>query len=146
MNPPSLLRSERKASRGWRVAKRTEKRVVSSYRPVAAWLSCVAAMLAAGCTERAANSIRTAAAEERNALLLQAIRDAGYLCEEIIDATAPADTATGWRVLCTDMLVYLASLDTNDALHIEPIAYGDPARAPISRNPDDQAETLRPDP
>jgi hypothetical protein len=103
-------------------------------------------MLAAGCAERAGTSIRTAPAEERNALLLQAIRDAGYLCDEIIDVTAPADTATGWRVLCKDMLVYLASLDASDVLHIEPIAYGDPARAPISRNPDDEAETLRPDP
>jgi hypothetical protein len=119
---------------------------VRTYRLLVASLSCAAVFLATGCAERADTSIRNAPAEQRNALLLQAIRDSGYLCDEVIDVTAPVETATGWRVLCKDMLVYFGSLDTNDAVHIEPIPYGDPATPLISRNPDDEAETVRPDP
>jgi hypothetical protein len=119
---------------------------VRTHRLLVVSLSCGAAVFATGCGERAGTSIRTAPAEQRNELLLQAIRDAGYLCDEVIDVTAPAETTTDWRVLCRDMLVYLASLDTSDAVHIEPIPYGDPATPLISRNPDDEAETVRPDP
>jgi hypothetical protein len=119
---------------------------VKTFRLLAGSVTCCAALLATGCAERGGNSIRTAPPEERNAMLLQAIRDTGYLCEEIIDVTAPAELAIGWRVLCRDMLVYLATLDTSDVLHIEPIAYGDPAVPLISRSPDDGAETVRPDP
>lgn len=121
--------------------------VVMANRLLVASLSCGAALLASGCAERAATSIRNAEPEERNLLLRQAILDAGYLCDEVIDATAPSQTAIGWRVLCTDMLVYLASLDTEDAVHVEPIAYGDPVGPPlISRDPDKDAETVLPDP
>ena len=70
-------------------------------------------------------------------MLRQAIRDAGYLCDEVIDATAPSQTAIGWRVLCTDMLVYLASLDTEDArAHRADRVWRSRHSPPISRNPD----------
>jgi len=121
--------------------------VVMANRNIVTSLSCGVALLASACAQRTESSIRTAPVEERDALLRQAIRDAGYLCDEVIDATAPSGTVTGWRVLCTDTLVYLASLDAEDALHIEPIAYRDPATPPpASRNPDTQTETVRPDP
>jgi hypothetical protein len=103
-------------------------------------------IIIAACSQRPETSIRTAPPEERNALLREAIHDAGYLCDEVIDATAPGESTTGWRVLCADMLVYVASLDAQDALHIEPIAYGDPVIAPLSRDPDAETETVRPDP
>ena len=110
------------------------------------WLAgSLACALAAGCAGPVDTSIRNAPPEQRNALLLQTIRDAGYLCEEIVDVTTPAEIATGWRVLCRDMLVYLASLDTSNTVHIEPIAYGDPA-APIGGRPPDEGETVVPDP
>jgi hypothetical protein len=115
-------------------------------RLLVASLSCGAALLGSACSPPAAPSIRNAPADERNSLLKQAILDAGYLCDEVIDATAPAGAPTGWRVLCTDMLVYVASLDTNDALHIEPIPYGDPAPPPVTRGPDPEGETVLPDP
>ncbi len=123
------------------------KGVVMANRLLVASLLCGAASLASSCSERVATSIRTAQPEERNLLLRQAIRDAGYLCDEVVDATTPSETAIGWRVLCADMLVYLASLDTEDALHVEPIAYGDPATSlPISRDPEAGPETVHPDP
>src|SRR5687767_3438955 len=117
--------------------------VVRPFGWLAGWLACA---LAAGCAEPADTSIRAAPPEQRDALLLQAIRDAGYLCEQIVDVTSPVEIATGWRVLCRDMLVYVASLDTSDAVHIEPIAYGDPVTPVIGRTPDDGGETLVPDP
>ena len=126
--------------------KREEDGAALRFRLLVGPLACGAAMLGAACSQRPETSIRTAPAEERNALLRQAIRDSGYLCDEVIDATAPAEATAVWRVLCTDMLVYVASLDTEDTVHIEPIAYGDPAIAPISRNPDTETETVRPDP
>jgi hypothetical protein len=108
------------------------------------------ALLTGACTERASSSIEDAAPDERNQLLLQAIKDAGYLCEQVIDATAPSGGGgSAWRVLCNDMLVYIASLDAAGAVHIEPIPYGDPARVvafPESRDPDQGAETRSPDP
>jgi hypothetical protein len=111
------------------------------------WLAVgLACALAGACAEPADPSLRAAAPEQRDALLLQAIRDAGYLCEEIVDVTMPVEIATGWRVLCKDMLVYLASLDASNAVHIEPIAYGDPATPVIGRSPDATVETVRPDP
>jgi hypothetical protein len=127
-------------------AKREAEGVAWGVRQLVGVLACGAAMLGAACSPRSETSIRTAPAEERNALLRQAIRDSGYLCDEVIDATAPAEAAAVWRVLCTDMLVYVASLDAQDAVHIEPIAYGDPAIAPASRNPEPDTETVRPDP
>jgi hypothetical protein len=127
-------------------AKRKTGGAVRGVRPLVGALACGAAVLFAACAKRAETSIRTAMPEERNAMLREAIHDAGFLCDEVIDATAPAEAASVWRVLCTDMLVYVASLDPEDALHIEPIAYGDPAIAPISRNQDTGTETVRPDP
>jgi hypothetical protein len=128
-------------------ARRQAEGVVTASRLLFTSLSCGAALLATSCSQRPATSIRSAPPAERNALLLQAIRDAGYLCDEVIDATAPAQANTGWRVLCTDTLVYVASLDAQDVLHIEPIPYGDPATPlPVSRDPDTEGETVRPDP
>ena len=126
--------------------KREAEGAVWGERLLVASLSCAVALLAGACSPREEASIRTAPAEVRNARLREAIHDAGYLCDEVIDATAPAESATGWRVLCTDMLVYLASLDTQDALHIEPIAYDDSVTPSITRYRDDATETVRPDP
>jgi len=45
------------------------------------------------------------------------------------------------------MLVYIASRDAAGAIHIEPIPYGDPAPwLPVSRDPDKELESVRPDP
>lgn len=119
--------------------------MVIANRLVAASASCCAALLGA-CAERAEHSARDAPAEERNQLLQQAIREAGYLCDEIIDATSPPVGGAVWRVLCNDMLVYVASLDAADVFHIEPIPYGDPGPIPAIRNPDTEFEREPPDP
>jgi len=122
------------------------KGVVMASRLSVAAAACGAALLGA-CAERAPPSIREAPAEDRDRLLLQAIRDAGYLCDEILDTTAAPTGGSMWRVLCNDMLVYIASLDGADVLHIEPIPYGDPVSFPIeSRDPDKESEEPRPDP
>jgi hypothetical protein len=114
-------------------------------RLVAAAASCGAVVLG-GCAERAEPSVRDAPVEQRNQLLMQAIRDAGYLCDEIIDSTSPPVGDSVWRVLCSDMLVYVASLDSADVFHIEPIPYGDPGPFPVIRNPDNEPERDGPDP
>jgi hypothetical protein len=118
-----------------------------THRVLVGSLFCLAALFAGACSQqRPETSIRNAPPEQRNALLRQAILDAGYLCDEVIDATVPAQAVTGWRVLCTDTLVYVASLDTQDDLHIEPVAYGDLGGPPVNRNTDTETETVLPDP
>ena len=119
--------------------------MIIASRLVAASASCGAVLLGA-CAERAQPSARDAPVDQRNQLLLQAIRDAGYLCDEIIDATSPPVGGSVWRVLCNDMLVYVASLDESDAFHIEPIPYGDPGPIPVIRNPETEPEREGPDP
>jgi hypothetical protein len=114
-------------------------------RLVAAAASCGAVLLG-GCAEPVEPSVRDAPVEQRNQLLMQAIRDAGYLCDEIIDATSPPVGDSVWRVLCNDMLVYVASLDAADVFHIEPIPYGDPGPLPVIRNPENEPERDGPDP
>lgn len=63
----------------------------------------------------------------RSARLVAAIRDAGYLCEEVVAATKAEASVPAWRVVCNDALVYLASSEENDdALHVAPLPYTDP--------------------
>jgi len=118
-------------------------------RWIVASLSGCAALAASACAERAQPAAQDASAEGRNGQLLEAIRDAGYLCDRIVAATAPSGGGgSAWRVLCTDMLVYVASLDAAGAIHIEPIPYGDPGGFPVqqSRDPNTGPETPSPDP
>jgi hypothetical protein len=90
-------------------------------------IAVVALGVLAACADRPAQSPRTASEDERKEIFLQSIRDAGYLCDRVLDVTAAESVETAWRVLCNDMLVYVASLDGDEAIHIEPIPYGDPS-------------------
>jgi hypothetical protein len=63
----------------------------------------------------------------RNARLGAAIRDAGFVCEKVVETTKTEAPVPAWRVVCNDALVYLASSDENDdALHVEPLPYAEP--------------------
>ena len=50
----------------------------------------------------------------RNSRLGAAIRDAGFVCEKVVETTKAEAPVPAWRVVCNDALVYLASSDEND--------------------------------
>jgi hypothetical protein len=52
------------------------------------------------------------------------IRDAGLRCAEVASAEAIAEREGTWRVICSDALVYAATLAANGELCIEPIIAG----------------------
>lgn len=106
--------------------------------------TAVAVLGVLSCSRDAIAPIGDAPAAERNALFLQAIRDAGYLCDVVLEADAADGIDNVWRVVCNDMLAYVASLESDEAIHIEPVPYVDP-RVPIRGGRLD-FEAPRPDP
>jgi hypothetical protein len=86
--------------------------------------------IAGGCAEQTTDGFGNLPDDERNDRFVGAIRDAGYRCETVIDVMAVQGGRMGWRVVCNDALVYLASLDAADAIDVEPVPYGDPRVAP----------------
>lgn len=88
------------------------------------------AIAAGACSEQAGPLAVDAA--ERNAALARAIHENGFLCNEVLGASSPETPVRMWRVVCEDLLVYMAMLDENDALHVEPVPYVDPQVSRIS--------------
>jgi hypothetical protein len=99
-----------------------------------------AGSMAAGCTRQASESLSSLTDDERNDRFVDAIRSAGYRCEEIVDVTMAEGGGMVWRVVCNDALVYLASIDATGGIHMEPVPYADPARVV----PDSRLEQQRP--
>ena len=79
---------------------------------------------AAACTSPPDESVAGSSGAP-NEQLLAAIRDGGYLCDTLIEATAVPGVTSSWRVLCNDLLVYVASRDSVGTLHVEPVPNGD---------------------
>lgn len=96
----------------------------------------IGAVVMSGCSEQAGPLPSDAA--ERNAVLANAIHEAGFLCNEVVGASSTETPVRVWRVVCEDLLVYMAMVDENDALHVEPVPYVDPgvSRVSVMRVPD----------
>jgi hypothetical protein len=99
--------------------------------------------IAGGCAEQTTDGFGNLSDDERNDRFVGAIRDAGYRCETVIDVMAVQGGRMGWRVVCNDALVYLASLDAADAIDVEPVPYGDPRVAPQNRELEQQRQRQR---
>jgi hypothetical protein len=54
------------------------------------------------------------------------------LCDEVLGAESSDTPVRMWRVVCEDLMVYMAMLDDDDALHIEPLPYVDPEVSRVS--------------
>ncbi|HEX7081276.1 MAG TPA: hypothetical protein VF329_09695 [Gammaproteobacteria bacterium] len=83
-------------------------------------------------------SLRDASASFRNTSLLIAIRDAGYVCTEIVAASDASDDHAAWRVTCSDANAYLVAADRHGRLAVEPLYYFDgpgPVSAPRGAEP-----------
>src|SRR5262245_10031143 len=70
----------------------------------------------------------------RNTTFVIAIRDAGYVCNELLRVYGGIDDSGKWTATCSEMLAYTVAVVGNGALHVEPMMQyfdGPGGRAPI---------------
>jgi hypothetical protein len=56
----------------------------------------------------------------RNTTLLIAIRDAGFVCNELMRVYGGIDTSAKWIATCSEMLAYTVTVAGTGTLHVEP--------------------------
>jgi hypothetical protein len=80
---------------------------------------------------RLASSAETLAAEKlrelnamsqtfRNTTFLIAIRDAGFVCNELLRVSGGLDDSPKWMATCSETLAYTIGVASNGTLHVEP--------------------------
>jgi len=80
----------------------------------------------------------------RNASLLALIRDAGYLCVDIVSSAAWNESASAWRVSCEGVHAYIVIELDNGSFLVEPLeTYDAPVPNPITL-PSDRLPPLEP--
>ena len=57
----------------------------------------------------------------RNTTFLIAIRDSGFVCNELLGAYGGVNNSTTWTATCSQMLAYTVSVASSGALHVEPM-------------------------
>ena len=84
----------------------------------------------------------------RNTTFVIAIRDAGYVCNELLRVYGGIDDSGKWTATCSEMLAYTVAVMGNGALHVEPmLQYFDgntPAVSPQEPGPVRQPPLLPP--
>jgi hypothetical protein len=61
----------------------------------------------------------------RNTSILIAIREAGFVCPDLVSAAAGTDDVAAWRVVCDGALVYLVGVDESGRLAVDPVPYAE---------------------
>ena len=89
-------------------------------RPVSALL--LSMLCLAGCTDSATLTDET---------IGRVVRDVGFSCEGAVDAQAVGTSETTWRIACANAETYMATLQDNGDLCVEPLILGDGGPAPI---------------
>ena len=56
----------------------------------------------------------------RNTTFVIAIRDAGFVCNELLRVSGGLDDSPKWLATCSDTLAYTIGVASNGTLHIEP--------------------------
>lgn len=84
----------------------------------------------------------------RNTTFVIAIRDAGYVCNELLRVYGGIDDSGKWTATCSEMLAYTVAVTANGALHVDPmLQYFDgngPAVSPQEPGPGRQPQLLLP--
>src|SRR5262245_31981203 len=57
----------------------------------------------------------------RNTTFVIAIRDAGYVCNELLRVYGGIDDSGKWTATCSEMLSYTVGVMSDGALHVEPM-------------------------
>lgn len=80
---------------------------------------------------------------QRNSIFRLAIRDAGYLCDELRTSPEAGDRLAAWRISCGNAVSYLVGVEPGGDLYIDPMPYAEgpffnPTREPTAPIPDNQ--------
>lgn len=65
--------------------------------------------------------LTTASSTYRNTTLLVAIRDAGFVCDRVVEAMQAGDALSGWRVDCGPTLAYSVVVGEAGELDVTPL-------------------------
>jgi hypothetical protein len=72
----------------------------------------------------------------RNTTFVIAIRDAGFVCHDVIDVYGGVNTSRTWTATCRDMLAYTVHVTDDGALAVEPMLQQlDTVTRPLLRQP-----------
>jgi hypothetical protein len=83
--------------------------------------------------------LRGASESFRNSTLLIAIRESGFVCNDLMSADQSADSFGGWRVACRGALTYFVAVGASGELVVQPVPMGDGLIvSPFERFPPDQ--------
>ena len=84
----------------------------------------------------------------RNTTFVIAIRDAGYVCNELLRVYGGIDDSGKWTATCSEMLAYTVAVTASGALHVDPmLQYFDgngPAVLPQEPGPGRRPQLLLP--
>ena len=83
----------------------------------------------------------------RNTTFVIAIRDAGYVCNELLRVYGGIDDSGKWTATCSEMLAYTVAVMGNGALHVEPMLQyfdGNGPAVPQEPGPGSQPQRLPP--
>jgi hypothetical protein len=80
----------------------------------------------------------------RNSTFLIAIRDAGYVCNELLRVYGGFDESGKWTATCSAMLAYTVGVAGNGALRVEPMnVYWDGVTRPVNQQSTEPLQPLR---
>ena len=83
----------------------------------------------------------------RNTTFVIAIRDAGYVCNELLRVYGGIDDSGKWTATCSEMLAYTVAVTANGALHVDPMLQyfdGNGPAVPQEPGPGRQPQLLLP--
>ena len=81
----------------------------------------------------------------RNTTFLTAIRNAGFVCYELLRVYGGIDSSAKWTATCTEMHAYTVSVASSGTLHVEPmLQYFDGLGPRPSRQELDPSSVLEP--
>jgi hypothetical protein len=84
----------------------------------------------------------------RNTTFLIAIRDSGFVCNELLRVYGGIDTSAKWMATCSEMHAYAVSVASTGTLHVEPALQYSDGQWPAQRiqSIDDSTLVLPPQP
>lgn len=88
--------------------------------PLEAGVEDAAESLAETVAEAKVRELQTMSETFRNTTFLIAIRDTGFVCNELLRVYGGVDGSAKWMATCSEMLAYTIGVASDGALHVEP--------------------------
>jgi hypothetical protein len=77
----------------------------------------------ASCTADPQARVASMADDERHAFFLTAVRDADFVCDELLSAQRADEAGAVWRIACSGAVAYLASVEPDGRVVLSPAPY-----------------------